>query len=127
MLNCGVDWASDHHDVCIVDAAGTVRWRRRIGHDPEGIAELRAAIADLEPDPAQVAVAVETSHGLLVGALVEAGYVVYPINPKAAERFRDRRKPSGGQHARLDAEVLAQAVRTDRATLRPLLPDSAVA
>ncbi len=127
MLNCGVDWASDHHDVCIVDAEGTVRWRRRIGHDPEGIAELRAAIAAEEPDPAQVAVAVETSHGLLVGALVEAGYVVYPINPKAAERFRDRRKPSGGKNDRLDAEILAQAIRTDRANLRPLLPDSAVA
>ncbi|HAF09231.1 MAG TPA: IS110 family transposase [Chloroflexi bacterium] len=124
MLNCGVDWASDHHDVCIVDADGTVRWRKRIGHDPEGIALLRAAIADGEPDPAQVAVAVETSHGLLVSALVEAGYVVYPINPKAAERFRDRRKPSGGKNDRLDAEVLAQAVRTDRASLRPLLPDS---
>jgi transposase len=124
MLNCGVDWASDHHDVCIVDADGTVRWRKRIGHDPEGIALLRAAIADIEPDPAQVAVAVETSHGLLVSALVEAGYVVYPINPKAAERFRDRRKPSGGKNDRLDAEVLAQAVRTDRASLRPLLPDS---
>jgi transposase len=127
MLNCGVDWASDHHDVCIVDAEGAVRWRKRIGHDPDGIAELRAAIADIEPDPAQVAVAVETSHGLLVFALVEAGYVVYPINPKAAERFRDRRKPSGGKNDRLDAEVLAQAVRTDRASLRPLLPDSALA
>src|SRR5216683_7547428 len=127
MLNCGVDWASDHHDVCIVDADGTVRWRKRIGHDPAGIAELRAAIAVHEPDPAQVAVGVETSHGLLVGALVEAGYVVYPINPKAAERFRDRRKPSGGKNDQLDAEVLAQAVRTDRTSLRALLPDSALA
>ena len=53
MLNCGVDWASDHHDVCIVDAEAAVRWRKRIGHDPEGIAELRAAIAEIEPDPAQ--------------------------------------------------------------------------
>ncbi len=57
MLHCGVDWASDHHDVCIVDAEGSVRWRKRIGHDPEGIATLRVAIADIEPDPAQVAVA----------------------------------------------------------------------
>jgi transposase len=127
MLFCGVDWASDHHDVCIVDADGAVRWRRRIAHDPSGIAELRAAITTQEPDPAKVCVAVETSHGLLVGALVEAGYVVYPINPKAAERFRDRRKPGGGKNDRLDAEVLAQAVRTDRASLRALLPDSDLA
>lgn len=127
MLFCGVDWASDHHDVCIVDADGAVRWRRRIAHDPSGIAELRAAIATQEGDPAKVCVAVEINHGLLVGALVEAGYVVYPINPKAAERFRDRRKPGGGKNDRLDAEVLAQAVRTDRASLRALLPDSDLA
>ncbi len=127
MLFCGVDWASDHHDVCLVDEGGAIRWRGRIAHDPAGIERLRQAIAEHEPDPAQVAVGVETSHGLLVGALVEAGYVVYPINPKAAERFRDRRKPSGGKNDQLDAEVLAQAVRTDRTSLRALLPDSALA
>ena len=127
MLFCGVDWASEHHDVCLVGEDGTVRWRGRIAHDPDGIQHLQAAIARYEPDAAAVAVGIETSRGLLVAALVEAGYLVYPINPKAAERFRDRRKPAGGKHDRLDAEVLAQAVRTDRASLRALLPDSAVA
>ena len=86
MLHCGVDWASDHHDVCIVDAEGSVRWRKRIGHDPEGIATLRVAIADIEPAPAQAPGAVESSHGLLVRALDEAGHVDYPINPEAAVR-----------------------------------------
>ena len=127
MLFCGVDWASDHHDLCLVGEDGAVRWRGRVAHDPDGIERLREQIASHESDPARVAVGIETSRGLLVGALVEAGYVVYPFNPKAAERFRDRRKPSGGKHDRLDAEVLAQAVRTDRASLRALLPDSAVA
>ena len=127
MLFCGVDWASDHHDLCLVGEDGAVRWRGRVAHDPDGIEHLREQIASHEGDPTRVAVGIETSRGLLVGTLVEAGYVVYPINPKAAERFRDRRKPSGGKHDRLDAEVLAQAVRTDRASLRALLPDSAVA
>jgi len=127
VLFCGVDWASDHHDICVVGEDGALRWRGRIAHDPSGIEQLRETIATHESDPTRVCVGVETSHGLLVGALVEAGYVVYPINPKAAERFRDRRKPAGGKHDRLDAEVLAQAVRTDRASLRALLPDSALA
>ncbi|MDE3111623.1 MAG: IS110 family transposase [Chloroflexota bacterium] len=127
MLFCGVDWASAHHDICLVGEDGGVRWRGRIAHDPNGIERLREAITTYQPDPNEVAVGVETSRGLLVGALVEAGYVVYPINPKAAERFRDRRKPSGGKHDRLDAEVLAQVVRTDRASLHVLLPDSPLA
>jgi transposase len=127
MLFCGIDWASDHHDVCLVTEEGTIRWRGRIAHDPVGIEQLHEVIRVHEVDSGRVCVGVETSRGLLVGALVEAGYLVYPINPKAAERFRDRRKPSGGKHDRLDAEVLAQAVRTDRASLRALLPDSDLA
>lgn len=127
MLFCGIDWSEEHHDVCLVDEAGGVLWRRRIGHDPGGVEQLRAAVERHEPDPSQVAVGIEISYGLLIGALVGAGYVVYPINPKAAERFRDRRKVSGGKDDRLDAEVLAHAVRTDRAALRALLPDSELA
>jgi Transposase/Transposase IS116/IS110/IS902 family len=124
MLFVGIDWAEEHHDVCVVDAAGQVLWRQRIGHHPAGVHTLREAIARLEPDPTQIAVGIETGRGLLVGALVDAGYVVFPINPKAAERFRDRRAVSGRKDDRLDAEILAQAVRSDRASLRALLPDS---
>lgn len=124
MVFCGIDWAEDHHDVCLVDETGTVLWRRRITHDPAGITELHRAIERHEPDPGKVLVAVETGRGLLVAALVAAGYTVYPINPKAAERYRDRRKPAGGKNDRLDAAVLADALRTDRPSLRPLLPDS---
>ena len=45
----------------------------------------------------------------------------------AAEGFHDRRKLSGGKNDRLDAEVLAEAVRTDWANFRALLPDSPLA
>lgn len=124
MVFCGIDWAEDHHDVCLLDEAGGVLWRRRIAHDPTGVSELHAAIERHEPDPGKVLVAIETGRGLLVAALVELGYIVYPINPKSAERYRDRRTPSGGKNDRLDAAVLADALRTDRASLRPLLADS---
>jgi ribonuclease HII len=124
VIFCGIDWAEEHHDVCVVDVEGHVLWRRRIAHDPAGVRELRAGLARIEPDPAKVAVGIETGRGLLVGELVAAGYVIFPINPKAAERFRDRRSVSRRKDDRLDAEVLAQAVRTDRASLRVLLPDS---
>lgn len=127
MVFCGIDWAEEQHDVCVVDAEGRRLWRGRVAHEPSGIAQLRSALAALAPDPAQVVVGIETGRGLLVGELVLAGYVVYPINPKSAERYRDRRRASGGKDDRLDAEVLANAVRTDRAVFRPLLPDSDLA
>src|SRR5713101_4671143 len=124
MVFCGIDWSEEQHDVCVVDAGGGRLWRGRVRHDPEGIAQLRAALAALEPEPGEVVVGIETGRGLLVGELVLAGYSVYPINPKSAERYRERRRASGGKDDRLDAEVRANAVRTDRAVFRPLLPDS---
>lgn len=105
MVFCGIDWAED--DVCLVDESGGVLWRQPIAHDPTGVAKLHAVMERHEPDPGNVLVAIETGPGLLVAALVEAGYLVYPVNPKAAERYRDRRKPSGGKNDRLDAAVLA--------------------
>ena len=42
---------------------------------------LVARIGGLEPDPAEVRVVIETRHGLLVEALVDAGYTVLPVNP----------------------------------------------
>ena len=59
--------------------------RLRIGYDVAGVDKLTAAIGTLEPDPARVVVAIETAQGLLVSALLDAGYTVYAINPKSVE------------------------------------------
>jgi hypothetical protein len=48
----------------------------------EGLARLHAVLAEQVEDPAQVLVGVETGRGLLVGALVAAGYQVYAVNPR---------------------------------------------
>ena len=57
-------------------------------HRPQAVAALVERIAGLEPDPAEVRVVIETRHGLLVEALVEAGYTVLPVNPELASRRR---------------------------------------
>jgi hypothetical protein len=48
-----------------------------------------------------------------VERLLDAGSSVYPLNPKAAQRYRDRKAPSGGKSDRLDARSFADALRTD--------------
>ena len=47
---------------------------------------------------------------------------VFPLNPKAAERFRDRKAPAGGKTDRFDAFCFADALRTDGHGWRPLRP-----
>ena len=69
-------------------------------------------------------VGIETDRGLLVGALVAAGYRVYAVNPLAASRYRDRHSTSRAKSDKADAKILADLVRTDRHNHRTVAPDS---
>jgi len=73
----GVDWAEDHHDLCLLDDDGARLAGRRIPDGLDGVALLHQMVADHAEDPAEVVVGVETDRGLLVAALVAAGYEVY--------------------------------------------------
>ena len=45
MLFVGVDWAEDHHDVCVVDGAGKVLAKGRVPDGLEGVARLHELVA----------------------------------------------------------------------------------
>jgi transposase len=120
-----VDWARGHHDLCVVDATGKVVLEMSIDDEPEAWASVREKIAALKtPDgsPAVVGFAIETSSGPAVERLLEAGWPVFPLNPKVAERFRDRKAPSGAKSDRLDAFCFSDALRTDGHGWRQLRP-----
>jgi len=123
----GIDWAEAHHDVCVLDEAGSVLGKRRIAEGLEGVGQLHALLADHAQEPDQVVVGIETDRGLLVGALLAAGYQVYAINPLAASRYRERHATSGAKSDPGDAKVLAELVRTDRHNHRPVAGDSELA
>lgn len=125
MLLVGIDWAETEHAACLLSDQGQVQRRLRIGHDVAGVERLTAAIAELEPAPSHVLVAIETAHGLLVSALLEAGYSVYAINPKSVERYRARTRVSRAKTDPADAELLARILLTDRERHRPLTVSSA--
>lgn len=78
------------------------------------IAEHRGSVADTP-------VAVETDKNLLVVALAEAGFTVYPINPRAVAPYRERFGQAGRKSNPGDAAVLAHILRIDRRLHRPLL------
>jgi transposase len=123
----GIDWAEAHHDICVLDEAGTVLAKRRITEGLEGVGQLHAMLADHAQEPDQVVVGIETDRGLLVGTLLAAGYQVYAIYPLAASRYRERHVTSGAKSDPGDAKVLADLVRTDRHNHRPVAGDSELA
>jgi transposase len=124
MLLVGIDWAEAEHAACLLEPSGAVLRRLRVPHSAAGLRRLRAAIAEAEPEPSAVHVALERAHGLLVDALLDAGYTVYALNPKAVERYRARTRVAGPKTDPADAELLARILLTDRARQRPLRPSS---
>ena len=122
-ITCGIDWAERHHDIALVDDTGQTVAKKRIDTGLNGFTELLALIAEQGGEPDAVPVAVETDKNLIVVALMAAGFTVYPINPRAVARYRERHGQAGGKSDPGDAIVLAHILRTDRHHHRPM-PDT---
>jgi transposase len=124
-VTCGIDWTEDHHDVALVDGDGIQLVRQRISDDTAGFATLLAVLAEHGDNADQpIPVAIETSHGLLVAALRATRRPIYPINPLAVARYRDRHSVAGKKSDPGDALTLANIPRTDAGAHRTLPADS---
>jgi transposase len=125
---CGIDWAEDHHDIALAGQDGQLLARRRISDDAAGFAALLALLAEHGDNPEDpVPVAIETPRGLLVACLRATSRPVYPVNPLAVARYRDRHSIAGRKSDHGDAVVLANVLRTDLHAHRPLPADSELA
>ena len=119
-LTCGIDWARDDHAIAIVDSHGRQVLRNTIEHSAAGLRELLAVLART----GATEVAIERPDGPVVDALLDAGITVVVISPNQLKNLRSRYGSAGNKDDRFDAFVLADTLRTDRARLRPLVPDS---
>jgi Transposase len=125
---CEIDWAEDHYDVALVDHTGVVLTERRIDDDAIGYQLLLAFLAehgDDQGDP--IPVTIETPRGLVVACLRRTGRQVYAVNPLSVARDRERHSVARTKSDRVDAQLLANILRTDRAAHRPLPADSELA
>jgi transposase len=123
MWFAGVDWADTHHDLLIIDEFGRQITSFRVAHTPEGLHEMTSRLAAVSgpQNKAAMACIVETNQGLLITTLLEAGFTVYPVNPKTVDR---KRSASGAKTDKIDAYLLAKHGRSELADLRRLEPDS---
>jgi len=122
MWYAGVDWADSHHDVVVITETSRQVASRRVAHTAEGLAELIAFLQAIAPLD-QIACIIETSQGLLISTMLEAGCTIYPVNPKTIDR---RRAASGAKTDTIDAYLLAKTGRSDLPDLRKLTPDSPI-
>lgn len=122
MLFVGIDWSDLSLEFHARTAEGRVVAEGRVRPNAEGLGELFAKLEAHAP-PSEIAVAIETTHGAWVQALLDRGYRVYPINPKCAENFRKSLSAAGDKSDRIDRKALALMLAALHQQLRPMQPD----
>ena len=119
-VTCGIDWARDDHAVSVVDRSGRESQRWTVAHSEDGLRGLVRRLARI----GVAEVTIERPDGPVVEALLGAGLTVVVISPNQLKNLRSRYGSAGNKDDRFDAYILADTLRTDRARLRPLTPDT---
>lgn len=104
-----------------MDEAGKRVGAQRFVHSHEGLDSMKQFVLSIATSPEHLACIVETNHGLLIAFLLEAGFPVYPVNPKTANQLR---KSAGAKTDQIDAHLLAKMGHFNLAEMRRLEPDS---
>jgi len=122
MLFAGIDWSDrtlEYH-LCNEDKRTLTKGTALVC--AEGLADLCADL-DRYAEPHEIGIAIESPHGPWIQELLDHGYRLYPVNPKAAERFRDVLNVAGNKTDKIDREALALLLAAVHHKLRPLQPD----
>lgn len=122
-----MDWGDKAHQLYAADESGGKIKELKVQQTPEEMAELGRWLDESHAEGIELWAAIEKPHGRIVDFLLDHGVVVYPVNPKALDRARDRFRMSQSKSDSFDAYVLADFLRTDHARLRALEPNSAQA
>jgi transposase len=120
----GVDWGDRLHQVYVGDHEGKKVKEMKVAETVEGLAEFGRWLEEKRAEGFEFWAAIEKPAGRVVDFLLDHGVEVYPVNPKALDRVRDRYRMSGSKSDAFDAYVLAEFLRTDQAHLKALRPSS---
>ncbi len=117
----GLDWADQKHDIWLRPKEGKPN-HQIVEHTPEALHEWVAKLRTRFPE-GQIAVALETSRGAIVYALMVYDFLVlYPINPKGLSSYREAFKVSGAKDDLSDSRLLEDMLSKNLEHLRPLKP-----
>jgi transposase len=117
----GWDWATETHDVTVMDESGKRVDRWELAHTEEGFATTLARLRK-HGTPADLPVMIETTRGLAVDRLLAAGHPVVPVHPNAFHAMRARWGASKAKTDAGDSMKLADYLRTDGHLLPRLEP-----
>lgn len=120
-MQVGWDWATEAHDITVMDDQGAMVDRWAPTHDELGIISTLARLA-AHGDPAELPVAIEATASVVIDRLLAAGHPVVPIHPNAFHATRPRWGASKAKSDPGDSFKLADYLRTEGHRLRRLEP-----
>ncbi len=115
----GVDIAKATFDVALPLANGKYRTRSKFANTPQGHAEFVAWLSTYAPQATVAMEATGTYHERLADALVQAGVMVYVINPAQIAAY-GKSELSRTKTDRTDAKLIARFCLAQQATQHPL-------
>ncbi len=116
----GVDWATDAHQVAIVDPAGALVAEFSVPHTSAGLSDLCHRLSKATVGR----VAIERPDGPVVEALLDSRFDVVVVSSRSIKALRTRYGTAGNKSDRSDAYVLADCLRTDGHRWPSLQPDT---
>jgi transposase len=117
----GIDWASQQHALCLYDCVTGKRESSILEHTPEAIAQWAQQLQERFAGK-KIALCLEQAKGPLIYALREYPFfVLYPINPATAARYRQAFKTSRAKDDPSDAEICLELLLYHREKLTPWL------
>ena len=119
----GIDWSWRHHALCVLDEEGRRIEEAMVPHSKSGLAKVTTLLTR----HGVRRVGIERGDGPVVEHLLRDGFEVVVISARQVKSLRARYGSAGNKDDRLDAFVLADALRTDAgrwAIVRPDQPDT---
>ena len=123
MLFSGIDWSDQFLDFHLRTPEGQVLAEGRVETCIAGLAELFNKL-EVHGPAEEISIAIETSHGAWVQALLDRGYQLYPVNPKTVDSFREALSANGIKTDKIDCKVLTMFLVTFHKDNSPLRPDA---
>ncbi len=99
----GVDWADREHQLDVGDETGGTVAEMTVQELPDAMAQLGRWLDERRATGIELWAAIEKPHGRIVDFLLDHGVVIYPVNPKALDRVRDRYRMSPSTSDPFDA------------------------
>lgn len=117
----GIDWSWQHHALCVVDESGRRIEESVVPHSKAGLAKITRLLQHHGVER----VGIERGDGPVVEHLIRDGFEVTVISARQVKSLRARYGSAGNKDDRLDAFVLADALRTDAGRWPVVQPDTA--